>query len=315
MTRVDLRPDVATFLAGVPDVDAMLGAVPMSQMRAMEPTMRDMWDLPVGPLAVDHPVTADTEAGRVPLRLFDSRPARPAGPIMVFCHAGGFWGGSSEFSAPFCAEASRVLDMAVVAVDYRLAPEEPFPAGVADCEAAARWIASNPPSLERTATELVMCGDSAGGTMAIATTMALRDKPASRPVRAQFLLYPPTDLSRSHPSRDEFGTGHLLTAKTIDYVLGLYAADADDWRASPLLGSQDDMPPSVVFTVSHDPLRDEGRAYAAKLVEAGVSTIFHEVSGNVHGFCSLRKAVPSCQDDVADGFAALKTLLGTDSPM
>jgi acetyl esterase len=81
--------------------------------------------------------------------------------------------------------------------------------------------------------------------------------------------------------------------------------------ASPLLGDQADMPPSVVVTASHDPLRDEGRAYAAKLVEAGVPTIFHEVTGNIHGFISMRKAIPSSQDDVAAGFAALKALLGT----
>ena len=311
MTRSALRPDATAFLAAAPDVDAMLGTVPLAQMRGMEPAMRDRLDVPVGQLAVNREVTADTEAGQVPVRLFDSRQTRPAGPMMVFFHGGGFWGGSSEYHAPFCAEAARVLDMAVVGVDYRLAPEDPFPAAVEDCEAAARWIASDPQVLERTATELIMCGDSTGGTMAIVTTMALRDKPAARPVRAQHLLYPTTDMSRSYPSREEFGTGYVLTAKVIDYVSGLYAADVDDWRASPLLGDQADMPPSVVVTASHDPLRDEGRAYAAKLVEAGVPTIFHEVRGNIHGFISMRKALPSSQDDVAAGFAALKALLGT----
>jgi acetyl esterase len=173
----------------------MLGTVPLAQMRGMEPAMRDRLDVPVGQLAVNREVTADTEAGQVPVRLFDSRQTRPAGPMMVFFHGGGFWGGSSEYHAPFCAEAARVLDMAVVGVDYRLAPEDPFPAAVEDCEAAARWIASDPQVLERTATELIMCGDSTGGTMAIVTTMALRDKPAARPVR----LYVPSICCTARP--------------------------------------------------------------------------------------------------------------------
>jgi len=194
-------------------------------------------------------------------------------------------------------------------VEYRLAPEHAWPAAPDDCEAAARWVASSPAELGRQVTGLVIAGDSAGGGLTLVTTLALRDKPAAVPVLAQWALYPVTDLINTYPSHESFAGGYLLETPDLRWFYELYAADAHHWRASPLLGDQTGMPPTLVVTSSLDPLRDEGRAYAAAAVRAGVPTTFLEAHGMIHGFLSFRRAIPSAVDDLKACTAALKALL------
>src|SRR3546814_2971709 len=124
-------------------------------------------------------------AGDIPIRLYDSHPGRQTGPVMFFYQGGGWVIGDLDTHDPYCAEAARQLDMPVIAVDYRLAPEHPFPAAPIDCEAAARWVADNIPC-----TGLVLSGESAGGNLTIVTALTLRDTPASRPVVAIHPIYP-----------------------------------------------------------------------------------------------------------------------------
>jgi acetyl esterase len=199
--------------------------------------------------------------------------------------------------------------MPVISVDYRLAPEDPWPAAPDDCEAAARWIAGNPAELGRKVSSLVVCGDSAGGNLAIVTAMALRDAPAAVPVIAQFPIYPATDSSKAYPSYTEFAEGFLLTRDSMDWFQASYDAEASHIRASPLIGDLAGMPPAVVITASLDPIGDQGRAYAGALAVAGVPVIFREAKGNIHGFVTLRKAIPSSVGDVAGALAALKTVI------
>jgi acetyl esterase len=243
-------------------------------------------------------------AGDIPLRVYDNRPDRPAGPIMLFFHGGGFVIGDLDTHDAYCAEAARALDMPVISVDYRLAPEHPFPAAPEDCEAATRWAADNMPC-----TGLILSGDSAGGSLAVAVALTLRDAPASKPVIAQYAIYPAVTSRSDWQSARDFADGYLLTQDSMDYFGDHYRWVAGDRRCDMLDYDLTGMPPAVVATAGLDPLRDQGRAYAAKLAESGVPVIYREAQGNIHGYICLRKAIASSNADIAAGFAALKTLL------
>ena len=311
MTEPFVRPDVRQFLAYL---NALPGPksheLPPAAARALMKGMRHVADLPTGELAVIRNLTCPGPGGEIPLRLFDARETRPAGPLMLFLHGGGFVLGDLDSHEPLCAELARQLDMPVLSVDYRLAPEAPWPAGIEDAIAAAYWAAEGPPELGRDVTGLVTCGDSAGGNFAIIVSLALRDTPARVPVLAQFPIYPAADPGEGYPSYEDFAEGYLLTRPGMDWFEDCYAADARDWRYSPLVKSQAGMPPTLVLTASLDPIRDQGRAYAAACIQAGVPTIFREATGNIHGFMNLRKAIPSSQEDLLGCVAALKLLLG-----
>ncbi len=305
-----VRPDVAQFLA-------FLNNLPGPRTHELEPAaaratytaMKDIADPPLGELAVLRDVSIPGPAGPIPARLYDAKAERTPGPLMVFFHGGGFVIGDLETHGSFCAEAARQLDMPVLAVDYRLAPEHPWPAAPDDCEAAARWAAASPEALGRQVTGLVTCGDSAGGALCIVTTMALRDAPAAVPVIAQFPIYPVVDVSANYASYHDFGEGFLLTKPSMTWFDGHYQPDMNHWRGAALKGTHHCMPPTLVMTAGLDPLRDQGRAYAAALIREGVPTVYREAVGNIHGLITLRKAIPSAQSDVDQALAALKLVL------
>ena len=310
MTEHPARPDVEQFLAFL---NAMPGPktheLPPAAARAIYVASKDAADLPVGELAVTRDMTAPGPAGPIPLRLFDARADRPAGPALVFFHGGGFVIGDLDTHAGFCAEMARQLDLPVIAVDYRLAPEHPYPAAPDDCEAAARWVAGSPAALGLSVTGLVLSGDSAGGALTIVTAMALRDSPAAVPVIAQFPIYPTVDRADGYESYALFGEGRLLTKDGMSWFDKAYAPDTGHWRGAPLHGSHHDMPPTLVMTAGLDPLRDQGRAYAAALIAAGVPTVYREAVGNIHGFVTLRMAIASGQHDVSGALAVLKSMI------
>ena len=174
---------------------------------------------------------------------------------------------------------------------------------------SARWAAASPDALGRRVTGLVTCGDSAGGNFTIVVGLALRDDPAAVPVIAQWPIYPAADPAKGYPSYEDFGEGHLLTREAMRWYDDCYRPEGRDWRYSPLLKSQAGMPPTLVLTASLDPIRDQGRAYAAACANAGVPTIFQEAEGNIHGFINLRKAIPSSARDIEGGVRALKLIL------
>ena len=160
--------------------------------------------------------------------------------------------------------------------------------------------------LGREPTSLFFAGDSAGGNLAAAVSAALRDEPAAVPVAGQWLIYPAADPCVRYPSYDQFNEGFLLTKPSMDWFEESYAGPRGDWRYSPLLKGVEGLPPTFVVTAGLDPIRDQGRAYAARCAEAGVETIYWEAPGTVHGFVNLRKAVPSANDDIARCLAYLK---------
>jgi acetyl esterase len=305
-----VRPDVRTFLDFL---NALPGPrsheVGPAEARAMMMRSRHVADAPTGELALIRDLSCPGPAGEIALRLYDARETRGPSPLLLFFHGGGFVLGDLETHEPFCAELARLLDLPVLAVDYRLAPEHPFPAGAEDCIAAARWAASSPQQLGREVTGLVPCGDSAGGNFAIVVSLALRDEPAAAPVLAQWPIYPAADPAKGYSSYEDFGEGYLLTHDGMRWFDDCYAADRHDWRYSPMVKSQAGMPPTLVVTASLDPIRDQGRAYAAACIEAGVETAFLEAAGNIHGFVNLRKAIPSSNEDIARCVEILKLML------
>jgi acetyl esterase len=226
------RPDVQPFLDylrqaaanGMPGIHQM----PLVAARASYVAMQQLADLPPEPLAVIRdlacPGPAPNSAANapIPLRLYDARPSRPPGPALVFYHGGGFVLGGLDSHHNVCTTIARSLDLPLIAVDYRLAPEHPFPAAPDDAEAAARWIAHSPAELGRTITGLVPIGDSAGGTLAIVVTQALMAQPAAVPVVAQVPIYPLTDEATDHASMAAFGAGFLLQSDVLEWFVGSY---------------------------------------------------------------------------------------------
>jgi acetyl esterase len=305
MTDHFVRPDVATFLEFLnnvpgPKMHEVTPDVARQQMRAMG----SIAELPVGDLAIIRDLSIPGPAGTIPARLYDPRDSREPGPVMVFFHGGGFVIGDLETHGPYCAEAARQLDMPVISVDYRLAPEHPWPAAPDDCEAAARWVAENIPC-----TGLVLSGDSAGGNLTVVTAMSLRDNPAAVPVIAQNPIYPVVSDHNDWQSYRDFGDGFLLSTDGMVWFGEAYQSDPTHYRAAPMNHDHRGLPPTLVITCSLDPLHDQGVAYVKALQDAGVDAHHIEADGNIHGMINLRKAIPSSQDDVAKNLSVLKGLL------
>jgi len=313
MTDAYIRPDVQALLG-------MLEAaveVPMDQMeppaaREAYVAMRFLVDAEPTELAVIKDLTCPGPGGELKLRYYDSREKREKGPAILFFHGGGFVIGDLESHHPYCTEMAAQTDLPLIAVDYRLAPEAPFPAAPDDCEAATRWVVDH--AQEALGIEIdgiITCGDSAGGNLAIVVAQHLQKKPASVPVIAQVPLYPVVDSTASEGSMQEFGEGFLLTKASMDYFHGHYQSVEGDPKADPIHGDLASSPPTVLMTAGLDPLRDQGRDYAARLIQAGVPVTFLEAKGNIHGLICLRKGIPSAQKDVDNICNALKTMLAS----
>jgi acetyl esterase len=305
-----VRDDVRGFLdmlkqmggQGVEEVGAVAGR---EQMRAMvsfaEAEAREL------PVVTD--LMCPGPAGDIPLRLYDTTDHRKPGPVVIFIHGGGFVIGDIEVYNALCTEICATLDLPVISVEYRLAPEHPFPAAPDDCEAAARWIASCPPELGRVVTGLVITGDSAGGNLTIVTTNALVNAPAEVPVLVQAPIYPVADDASQHRSFNDFFDGFLLTGPAMAWFTEQYGGDPSDPRHTPMVGDCSDTPPTVVCTAGLDPLRDSGRNYAAHLIQQGTEVAYLEFPGIIHGFTTLRKAIPSGEQDLHAFLQAVKMML------
>lgn len=302
MSSPSIRPDVRQFLDLLESLNRPKGhEIGPEGARKMMLASREAFEVPPREIAVIRNV-----AGPVPVRLYDCREQRGPGPVLVFIHGGGWVIGDLDTHESFCIDVAIQLDVPVVAVDYRLAPEHPFPAAVEDSLAAGRWIAGSPAELGRVVTSLFLAGDSAGGNLAAVVAAEFRDGPAPVPVAGQWLIYPAVDPTVHYPSYDEFADGHILTKEAMDWFGDCYAGPRDNWRYSPLLAGVSGLPPTLVITASLDPIRDQGRAYAARCAEAGVETVFLEAEGTVHGFLNLRKGMPSGQEDLARCLTYLK---------
>ncbi|MDL2307531.1 alpha/beta hydrolase [Desulfovibrio sp. OttesenSCG-928-C06] len=314
-----IRPDVKEFLDFANSQAAKRKTPPdLAKMRYGSEEARKHCDLPLtplaplAPLAVDQRIEIPGPAGTISARIFDARERREPGPIMLFFHGGGFVVCSVDSHESATAEIARVLDIPVISVDYRLAPEHPWPAAHDDGEAAARWLASSPPELAElgfTPTSLLLCGDSAGGNLSLVTALALRDVPAPLPVSGLLLFFPATDLAARGGSFDEFGDGYLLNKDGMAFFRECFKPDPSSWRASPMLADFAGLPPVIINACSLDPFRDQGRDCAAKLAQAGNNVYFYESQGLPHAWLTNRKSMPSAQADMAHLLGAAKVLL------
>ncbi|MXO58682.1 alpha/beta hydrolase fold domain-containing protein [Altererythrobacter salegens] len=306
-----VRDDVRAFLDYLASLNQpMLYELPVEEARAGARAMGPMVDAEPRELAVIKDHTCPGPGGDIPLRLYDSQADRKPGPAIVFYHGGGFVVGDIEVYHSLCTEIAAETGLPVISVDYRLAPEHPFPAAPDDCEAATRWVAGSPAELGFEVTGLVPMGDSAGGNLTIVTTAALMAKPAAVPVVAQVPIYPIANPIAHHSSFREFADGFFLTSKLMGWFTDQYAGDESDPRMYPMLADDHSMtPPTVVLTAGLDPLRDSGREYAAHLIGQGVDVTCLEARGINHGFITMRKAIPSGQADLKRVYTALAAMM------
>ena len=217
-----------------------------------------------------------------------------SGPVIVYFHGGGWVIGDLDTHDPLCRLIAAETGLRVVAVDYRLAPEHPFPAAHEDCLAAARLIASGPVELEAPVIGIAVAGDSAGGNLA----HYVAGKLGHAGVLAQMLIYPVGDCTRDGGgSYGAFAEGYLLDRRLMDRFIGDYlpgGKDAADPAVSPLLHPlAANLPPAVVLTAGLDPLRDQGRELAARMIAQGGETAFTEAAGLIHGMATMRRAFPT----------------------
>jgi acetyl esterase len=284
---------------------------PVAGREAMR-TMAQIGERPRGELAEIKDIAIQGDHGHaIPARLYRAHLSAAPAPVVIFYHGGGWVIGDLDVYESLCAEIARTLALDVLSIDYRLAPEHVFPAAAEDCLAATRWLAASPADIGHPVTGVVPAGDSAGGNLAAVVSQELGHK-LPVPILAQWLIYPGLDMTAEGGSMQEFGDGYLLTNALMTWFQNHYLGrDADPLHAwaSPLHGDVSGQPPTLVFTCGLDPLRDQGRAYAAKLVGAGVRTIFREADGQIHGSVTLRGAIASAHDDLHANLRDLKVLI------
>jgi acetyl esterase len=230
-------------------------------------------------------------------------------PAVVFFHGGGWVVGDLETHDTMCRHLANGAQCAVIAVDYRLAPEHKFPAAVDDCFAATRWVAEQGEALGIDRDRVAVAGDSAGGNLAAVVGISARNHGAPK-LCGQLLLYPVLDFTMKQASHERFGEGYLLTEATMLWFAEAYLRapeDARDWRVSPLRAPDlTGLPPAYVMTAGYDPLCDEGAAFAHRLQEAGVAVRHRHISDQIHGFLLMGKMVRAAAPALDEIAAQLK---------
>jgi acetyl esterase len=240
------------------------------------------------------------------------RPSAAHGPLVVFLHGGMWTIGDLESHDRLCRRLAFRTGAAVLSVDFRRAPEHPWPAAVDDCVDVVRWAVAGGDSGTGAAGPTVVMGDSSGGNLAALTCLRLRDEGGPLPA-AQILAYPNTDLTLSCPSARSKATGWGLAADDVAWGAEQWVPDASRRAApevSPLFAADlAGLPPAVVITAEHDPLRDEGDAYAARLAAANVPVVHRREAGMIHGFLTLDTLSPAAAAAGERVFADVTDLL------
>ena len=227
--------------------------------------------------------------GEIPLRLY--RPDRPAGVALVF-HGGGWMVGSRDSFDATSRHLALDSGLAIVSVEYRLAPEQPFPAAIEDAWTATRWVADNSNALGVDTSRLVVLGESAGGNLAAVVALLARDAGFPK-IRLQVLIYPAVDARLQGPALDQFAEGYLQTKRDALHAFHTYGlgsiVDASDWRLSPLLAaSHADVAPALIISAECDAMRDDSAAYARRLLESGVRCSHVRYETMLHLFFGMR---------------------------
>jgi acetyl esterase len=312
----ELDPDARAFLDRLDEVGypppAALSVGAARERSDVYPEVHDGDDPPavgsVRDLAVPGP------GGAVPVRIYAPAAARPV-PTMVYFHGGGWVLGGLDSHDDVCRRWVDAAGHVVVAVDYRRAPEHPFPAAVADARAATAWAADRVDLLGGDPEALCVGGDSAGGTLAAAVALAARDH-GGPDLAHQVLVYPVTDHAFDTDSYRENAEGYFLTRESMRWFWDRYLRsplDGANPYASPLRApSLSGLPPATVLTCGFDVLRDEGRAYADRLAAAGVPVTRLDRDDQIHGFLSFAHHVDAAGAAVADLADSVAASLGGD---
>jgi acetyl esterase len=298
-------------------IERFAGGKPVEQMtpREMRDALEERTRLTGGepePVAQVQAGEVPGPAGAIPVRIYTPAGNRPL-PGLVFFHGGGWARGSLQTHDVVCRALANGAGCVVVSVEYRMAPEHTFPAAFEDSLAATRWVGEHAAELGIAPGRLAVGGDSAGGNLAAAVALAIRDE-GGPPLVHQLLIYPVTDHNFETRSYLENAEGYLLTREAMRFYWRLYLrreADADDYRASPLRARDfSHLPPALVITAEFDPLRDEGRAYADRLREAGVPVVYREYPGMVHGFVTSAGALDAGKQALREASATLSEAFG-----
>lgn len=308
----DVDPKTRTLL----DMMAALGEPPLSEQTVEEFRARRERGRPlINPTSPELPIIKNIEveggAGMRKARLYDVAEGA-ARPTLVYFHGGGFCYGDLESHDPLCRRLAHHGGFRVIAVDYRLAPEHPFPAAVEDACAAVAYVAREAARLGADPMRIAVGGDSAGANLAtVAARLACR---AGGPrLRFQLLVYPVTQQSRTTPSREKFAEGYFLTKESMDWFHRHYLGstyDPTDERISPLDAPvPEGLPPALIITAGFDPLRDEGLAYAEALKAAGVRADYREYPDQIHGFFSFTAFSSVAEEAIADAARAVRAAL------
>jgi acetyl esterase len=250
--------------------------------------------------------------GDVPIRIYSPAGAGPH-PVLVYFHGGGWVLCNLDTHDGTCRSLCNQAGCVVVSVDYRLAPEHKFPAGLEDCYAATRWVAERAATLGVDSARIAIGGDSAGGNLTACVALVARDRGGPGLVH-QLLVYPVTDATFETPSYQQNAQGYFLTRDAMEWFWNHYLrgdADATDGYAAPLRARDlAGLPPATVITAEFDPLRDEGEAYGRRLREAGVPTRIERYDGLIHGFFGMTAMVAKAKGAVAMAAAELRTSFG-----
>lgn len=266
----------------------------------------EILEVPKPELAEVRALRIQTRNGPLAARLFVPEP-RPGLPVLLFFHGGGFVVGSLDTHDTLCRILARNSGVAVVSVDYRLAPEHRFPAAASDAEDALLWLVRHGAGLALDVGRLAVGGDSAGGTLAAVTALRARD--LDIPLALQLLIYPGTGAYQDTASHRVYADGPILGQRQIDWFFDQYIAPGQrtDWRFAPLLADEvQGVAPAWLALAECDPLLDEGVAYADRLRMAGVAVDLDIYRGVVHGFVQMGRALPQARQFHADAGAVLR---------
>ena len=298
MTLASLDPHVRQLLdqaAATPPWNTM----PVAHAREMflNAALANAGDAPL--LDTIEDLTIPGLGGPIAARLYVPKEAPVPCPTMLYFHGGGFVLGSVDSHDALCRHLSATSGVQVLSADYRLAPENKFPAALDDALTVARWLLNNFATINADPRRLAIGGDSAGANLATSVCRFLG--PLEKPtLRHQTLIYPMVDLRLLHPSIAMFGEGYRLTADILRWFAKNYVRSSDtvtNPRISPLLaGDLSGLPPALVITAGFDPLRDEGLAYAQALTKAGVPCRHDCFKDMIHGFCNMPGIVPRALD-------------------
>lgn len=306
-----LDPEIAKFV----DAWYALEMPPVETLSATE--WRRLYSTLSRP-STDHPVSSDDRriagpSGEIPIRVYRPTQTSPKG-VFVYFHGGGWVVGSIKSHDDRCRQVSAGAECAVISVDYRLAPEHPYPAAVEDAYAATAWAANNREALGGEGARVAVGGDSAGGNLAAVVALMSRDR-GGPDLAFQALVYPAVDHDLGRPSVIDNAEGYVLTRAAMQWYIDQYVPDVaqreDPYFAPILAESLEGLPPALVITAEYDPLRDEGNQYARRLEQAGVDTTLRCVDGAVHGFLGWTQGSALARASMGEICAALRRHLAT----